>query len=129
VNVSWPNITQADDCFATTIMTQPTKITQFIFGQPLWNTARELRLDQILEVGRAAGTCLRRGEATYRRSMPAGRDVRVAPRKRVFSAHLDPLTRCSERLQRVVSGQRLSCENQKGFRTETSVAEPSAEDG
>jgi hypothetical protein len=35
VNVSWPNITQADDCFATTIMTQPTKITQFIFGQPL----------------------------------------------------------------------------------------------
>jgi hypothetical protein len=24
-----------DDCFATTIMPQPTEITQFIFGQPL----------------------------------------------------------------------------------------------
>jgi hypothetical protein len=24
-----------DDCFDTTIMTQPTEITQFIFGQPL----------------------------------------------------------------------------------------------
>jgi hypothetical protein len=24
-----------DDCFATTTMPQPTKITQFIFGQPL----------------------------------------------------------------------------------------------
>jgi len=24
-----------DDCLATTIMTQPAEITQFIFGQPL----------------------------------------------------------------------------------------------
>ena len=24
-----------DDCFTTTIITQPTEITQFIFGQPL----------------------------------------------------------------------------------------------
>jgi hypothetical protein len=24
-----------DDCFTTTIMPQPTEITQFIFGQPL----------------------------------------------------------------------------------------------
>jgi hypothetical protein len=31
-----------DDCFNTTIMLQPTEITQFIFGQPLsTNLARD----------------------------------------------------------------------------------------
>jgi hypothetical protein len=36
-----------DDCFATTIITQLTEITQFIFGQPL-------RLTSVVRVGVAA---------------------------------------------------------------------------
>jgi len=36
-----------DDCFATTIMPQPTEITQFIFGRPL---SRMLAIDPKLTI-------------------------------------------------------------------------------
>jgi hypothetical protein len=56
-----------DDCFDTTIISQPTEITQFIFGQPLSNKpSAEVKKPNCVNGKPCGNTCIAKDKVCHK---------------------------------------------------------------